>query len=775
MLHLILAFLVACSFHLSFAVSVHQLASNHSLVTSNNVSVPVTERFFESGTTVSSGFMQIIDQKVSIRTVLLNDGYATDTANILLELPKGDTLHKVSCDNNNSAIVSNHAVTVNGCVVGKYGLVTCSDYQHIEATYAGNSNYNTELYIYYNITVVHYFEEQVGIIRSLFMASTVQKKKKTLSIMMTYFVTGIIGYQILPSGKEVVISGFETDPLTFNSPLDVVLATDRDHLLHIPIKYQAPGPDIVLSNSVTGFKSSSIAVILSTLVIQIGGRTLGSTCNIIHHEHESCRTLTLANYHNGRYKFQNDKCGIGYTLGHSGNSYRMEILVKMNVFHYGHGSILLSSPIIVVNGENMETSIRINVKQAPPIRPFLLIERTYTFTVDYYGMEYFKMDVNNSLSPPQVANATDYLLDLPGTRYAWMDYSRCRFDMDVQTIAFISVKPGEEDFDLLKVINIHKLYPNGNAGLALGSGQENGDMNGRQNPLRYVKKLWKKYETKLKGIAPLILEEEFSDKEEKDDEEQADSSAEPSQEPIVLHESKLHVQVPPEKTYRVAGMKGNHILYTTVASKKLAIEKPQQLSYTQNHIRTSLVLYDYRFNNFSEHKSRQIARSLAGIIGRAMTPPQYIKDGDLTKLMQRSASIIATYDTEVVHNGSSISHGLTAQENDYRSVIERECMLRPGGVGVYDSQVLVAAGGGNLHGSGEDRANLAGSTVGLIIGAIVGICLILGIPLFVLLFGYFLRRRRDAKQDAAAAPPPDADGDNLVGQEGGAEADDQKI
>lgn len=99
---------------------------------------------------------------------------------------------------------------------------------------------------------------------------------------------------------------------------------------------------------------------------------------------------------------------------------------------------------------------------------------------------------------------------------------------------------------------------------------------------------------------------------------------------------------------------------------------------------------------------------------------------------------------------------MTVVDNGVAAEIAEKSMMRKGSVVVYDAMVLPGFGDPNYNSATGEGASLSGSTVRLIVAAIVALTLIIMIPLFVFCFGYIVTRRHAQTADQGANADPNS-------------------
>lgn len=527
--------------------------------------------------------------------------------------------------------------------------------------------------------------------------------------------------------------------------------------------------------------ASTIAELMTGTRVFVGGETLGSASDIVKSDNDACKWLTPAHLRssgdhdyrprhewddeandsgNDQYIFDKDKCGVGFDVEDGA------ILVKVEPYKSGYASISLVAPGLQVNGEVAEMSIHIQVKAPSQVEPLVIIDGDLSVIFDYYGREVFSLHMKNTLAPPQMANATDYIVDLPDGRYARADFDQSQFRGDVQKITFVTVQPGEMNQSVLNSLQLpalpyenHQEMTTSNA-TTTRSSQLNPSSSKAMNRLNVRSDLTKDDGDNKGSVGDGYAKNSYSNKEEPSPYPTQNSEAMPMSSPLSsdasgatmmpeataepkqeLHFSHVYVKIPPNEMYQIALTSSGGYIITEFAGKRLAKPGKVHKSASRTYLRVSVVLYDYSEKNLSAHKADQIGRAVADMVRNGSGTPT---KAELSDLRTRKSSIIATYDVEASHNGSGIATALTVQHSDTASTIEQDSMLRPGSVGLFDARVLPKLTSENLHGSGYEKNTVSGGASSALVAAIIGLSVILALPLLVLLFGCIVyRRHRD--------------------------------
>lgn len=646
------------------------------------------------------------DMRGHDRTIALVDGSASDTVSYLLRLPRDEFITSLSHVPNDTSIIteSNTAQTTH-----------TADGWRVE-----------------NITLTHQFEGIVGTAK--FTITAITNKGRTSMATGRYYITGITGISKSANGTKFFVTGVAAPEITYESPNDVTLQS-KEGIMAVKIRYQAPGPDVSKT-------PPSIADIMKKTEVHVTGRSLSSKSKLLNTD--KCKTVTAAHKTaNGKYVFADKSCFVAFDSS-TGN-----LLVRLNPAEAGYATVTLTTPALDPSGESAEATIRISVKEPPKIHPVLFMNTKQTIKLDYFGKEIFTLVMSKTLKPDQPNNATDYVIDLPGNRYARADFKLSRITNNLQFITFETRPSGTEDAAVMK--NLKNVLENARKqatlaamespeatptaspeethdGVILGHPSERYNSDPRHRSvwdvrlnlgfgLRFPSKLLSSPES-----TPMVSPEEPS-----------------SSEVSGPYTSNVHVMIPPIKSFQSAENPRKKKLVTEFAPDTLAELSKQKKDPAKTYLSISLVLYNYSMDSFSEHKSQQLGKTLAGIVSEKSEAKT---DSELVHKKQRNSDMIVTYRIFTATKSAQIARNMTKVDQGVATKIEKKAMLRTGSVAVYDAIVIPGFGDPNYNGAGGSGNSLTGSTLGLVIAAIVALSLIILIPCFVFCFGFFVTRRR---------------------------------
>lgn len=777
--------------------------------------------FAESVSDAHSFFL--VDRRGPDRTVLFSDGYARDQVNFRLLLKPGETLLSVRSIANDTDILTSSTA--------EFSTQTLSN-GHPTA----------------NVTVVHYFEGSVGSVSYVVSAQTSKGRTfSAMGHYYLMGIVGASrsenGTTTILTGIEAAAITFESPldlseqwkdniieiPIVYQPPgpdfyPDIQLAKQPDpHVSNaategssqsntgaegLPSNSQSdehPGghlgeradgdsdedsdlepsmspsfEDPSIQSDIPNSKHKvSLKDIMSETRVEVGGHIVGSDSNLIAWDPTHCSTITEVRVNvDGSYNFENEACGIGFDKENG------RLLIRVRPNQSGFANIVLTSPMLFVDGEISETSVHVVVQEAPHITPKLVLFEDKVLKLDYFGKEVFALQMRDTLAPPQAQNATDYIVDLPNGRYARASFHTSHLSSDVQDIIFETQRVGEEDMSIIKKLaSSMKLRPM---------------LTETSNKLRFKISKEQGAATGLKLAAGSLrswffgsgedqaIDHSFPEESPMDDiEEMEEPAEEPFKEPAasteptdldsdISYESHVFVQYSSSKPYEMAHNTDGRKLETEFAPATLAQATAAPLDTSREYVVVSLVLYKYAAHNFSEHKSSQLGRSIARQVEIASRVAKHspepmrmtttnemtgsIREGNeteakayLTRVQERPSSIVVTYRVAMLsQNGSQIATGLTIQENGIAEKIATDAMLPPGTIAVYDARMLPTLGENNYSGAGGGLPSLAGATAGVVIAAVIGLALIVTIPLIVLLFG-FVASRRNTNSPASVA------------------------
>lgn len=659
-------------------------------------------------------FLNLTDSRGFDRTIAFTDGSASDIVTYELKLPLDEFITSLRhIPNDTSIITESNAAYVTHKLDG----------------------YRLE-----NITLRHEFEGLVG--PANYTLTLITNKGHTFMATGRYYITGVIGFRKNANRSQTAVSGISAPAITFESPNDVTLK-HKNGIVEVPIKYQKPGPDVTKN-------PPSLAEVMAKSQVQVTGRSIASKTNLVS---QACKKITQAFQRpNGVYKFLDENCGVGF---HRKSG---KLLVRLKFRETGYAGIFVTTPPLDPSGEASEASFRFIVKKPLTVQPILVMKQRLNMKLDHFGREIFTLNMKKTREPYQKHNATDYVVDLPGNRYARADMNLSTMNKGEQIITFVTVIPGQESEAVRKNLkNVLKnarraVVPSPEAdsspqatpdGIVLGRRSARYEVNERR------RSVWDLPVDLGFGL-------NFGMKMKRDAEMSPAPSVEIMDGPDTSGEygSNVHVMIPPVKSYQTANNVNKKPLLTEFAPDMLAQITTAEKDPRKTYVSVSLVLYNYTTETFSDHKSQQLGSTLADIVSKESKTST---SAELVRKRKRRSDIIVTYRIFTAKKSSQIAGNMTKIDSGVAAEIAENSMMRKGTVAVFDAMVLPGFGDPNFNGAAGEGASLSGSTVGLIVAAIVALTLIIMIPLFVFCFGYIVTRRHAQAADQGAGAGTNAD------------------
>lgn len=642
------------------------------------------------------------------KTVLLQDGEASDTISFSLVLKTGEALKKVVHVVNDSAIITETRKQVRQ--IGGAPIPS------------------------YNITLTHQFEGNVGIATFLLQVTTTRTKYITVG---TYYAAGIsIRIPGVDSMKGIV-SGMNSPGLSFQNP-EVVSLNSRVGQLPLSIDYQPVGPDVINV-------PPTLYDVLRTARISIKNSDASESVPLLEYTLAECGPLQTAeiNTADNLYIFQDGKCDVGFD--ESSNL----LVLNLNRERSGSAVVEVSFPTINIDGEGYETSINLFVGKAMSVKPVVAVDSEFELVLDHFGLEEFKLPMYNTMEPDQKSNASSYLMDLPGNRYATIDFESSKMENPIQEIAFKTLRPGTEDPAVWRLIQkaLNALEPEVSPENEMDlevKPSPGSEVPVRTRPIKHVTDLEMNPNSRLNLSTLYHSDGSFShflsDEDSFFNLETVKTMKENSS-----YQSRVHVQFPQNDFLTTAVINGQNLIRTSFASETLAVVKSSENSNKES-VQVTLGLAGYTTANFSEHKNQQIGSFLKNNALNAANGTT--GDVNLVKLETVDMSLVTSYDMKVSGNSTEIAAALLKDETLLARLAEEAHMDISQITDFSARSSMVGENPSNVNG-GDEATILSGITTSALVVAIVILVVILTIPLFVFCFGYIISRRRREGNEAS--------------------------
>lgn len=672
--------------------------------------------------------LDLVGSQGPLRTILFVDGYAYDQLTYHLKLPRGEYIHTAQTSSNNSDILTSSSVSF--------------------------LSHPTDSFTFENITVINQFEGTVGVVS--FVVTIRTNLDRSFKASGIYFVTGLVGTRGTNANRSVV-TGISAPSVTFENPDDVIHSLpDRD--VEIDLAYQPPGPDIEddarrdprsleTIPSITTmpsdqpssqpFEMDPLDAALSGTGVEVQGETLGSPSHLVQWDPLNCRTLSFARLlASGNHYFSNPSCGVAY------DPVLRRLLIRLQPGQSGRATVVLTLPTVPGSEESLETTVKVHVRPPPPVSPELILKKNSAFRFDYFGNEVFKLLMNKTRIPFQPENATDYILDLPNGRYARADFSKSTFNSTHQEVTFKTVPIGLEDPDTVQKLRdqlvpeeTQEETPDAEATPAVYTKHDSSMIDGSLSNQNSERK-----SVRLRSVwdGPLTVHQD-------DGIGILEVSPNPSDETMEAitethYFSAVHVAFPSETGYRTAKNVDDHKLETEIAPEDLALVSNRVNEGSKSYVEIVMQLRGYAEQNFSEHKSQQIAHTIGKMI------QNFTEDGDSVELVrkqERFESLLVTFRVFVERDAREAAQAYLLNERAFAKDVAEEAFLPMNEVEVYDARAMLGKGDPKYSGAGGSPATgLSGATVGIIVVASVVLTLVMVVPIAAICFAHFATRGR---------------------------------
>lgn len=677
-----------------------------------------------------------IDANTTKQTIFLIDGEASKSVTYVLNLRTSERVLSVLHVTNDSKVITTHSKQVR------------------EISGAPTARYN--------ISLEHEFEGTVGVASYILHVTTSYAR---FIASGTFYVSGIVALIPGEGSSLVLASGIESPGLSFPNPDSVTLKNSSIGQLPLSIAYQEPGPDVMET-------FLSLGAVMGSAKFYVQDSGTESDAPLLKYNASECSSLTdVEKDESGYFIFQNPNCAIGF------HAVSKELIINLNRERSGTAAITVSLPLLHAGEEMFETSINIFIGDPSVRKPVLLIDEGLNLVLDHYGSEEFSVKMYNTIRPAQQNNATGFYMDLPGGRYATIDFSRSIMTNPTQVIAFKTVTPGQEDATVLELIQAATdSYDEPYIDLTESLSNPNNDPGSTQNQTQSE-------DAQMPLNVGLLPEEADSETSVAVRVENDDALVNQMLHGTVMTESKMHdptdfsklhshnsppravlrkettkdqssnvyVVIPPKETPIRAVRSGQGTIRATIASQELTAIDSMETTFPEKLIVT-MALEGYSIANFSEHKSQQIKMALLDNTVRINNGTE--GEVRLVNLRNEGSMLIAELEVFVSGNNVEIADGLMKKE--ISANIAKEAYLAEDRVEIISAKASTFKDvPGNLAG-GDSASTLASSSSGVIIAAIVILALVVAIPLFVLCFGFIVARRHQQDNEASDANMSDS-------------------
>lgn len=673
-----------------------------------------------------------IGAKSTKKTIFLSDGEASSGITYVLNLRSNEKLLSVVHVTNDSKVITSHSKRV----------------REISDTPTAR----------YNISLAHEFEGSVGVASYILHVTTSYARYLSSG---TYYVSGIVALVDGKNSSLALVSGMGSPGLSFQDPGSVTLKNSHVGQVPLSIAYQAPGPDVMET-------SLTLTSVMKSSQFHVQDSGTDSEAPLLSYNQTLCGHLPeIQMDETGYFLFPHPECGIGF---HTATG---QLVINLNRERNGTVVVVFSIPLLTAHEEVFETSINIFVGAPKIKKPVLLLDTDLDLVLDHYGSEEFSMKMYNTIKPAQPHNATAFYMNLPGMRYATIDFHRSKLVNPIQTIIFKTVPPGQEDEKILKLLKgtlnpvSNYTFVNLTASLPHSSntsGSEQETVTNSHLPLNVnLSPDEAKEDTSvaLRIEADVPLSEElyndnmFIEGPIYDSGRKPQSFSEDIHQRIVLREdiideqsSGVYVVIPPNDLPIRAVSSGQASVRTALASKELAAIDTEESSFPEK-VLVTMALEGYSISDFSEYKSEQIKTAL-------LTEALALKNGTegeirLVKLRNEGANLIAEYEIFVSDSSVEIADGLV--KPDIGTRIAKKAFLEEHRVEIISAMASMFKDvPGNLAGSGNGQTVASASSAALI-AAIVILAFVVAIPIVVFCFGFIVTRRNQETEQSS-----DADG-----------------
>lgn len=657
--------------------------------------------------------LQSVGNAPKKKTVLLIDGEASRTETFRVVLNTAEFLRSVVHTVNDSTIITTHS-------------------KHVQQITANPT-------AAYNITLTHDFEGTVGV--STFLLTVITTRTKYITFGR-YYVSGIVAKTAAKNMSERIVSGMASSGLSFKTPDSVTLNSSYTGQLPLSIDYQQVGPDV-------SEKMMSLREVMLSAQVSIKQSESDELRPLMEYTSSECKSIQIVRKDNsGIFVFPKQNCGVGL------DDVSGLLVLNLNREISGSAVIMISIPALVVDGEEFETSINVFVgKQGSP-KPVVEVGRDLEIVLDHFGSEVVEVNMYNTIKPAQMRNATNYLMDLPGKRYAEVDFGSSRLLNPIQVIRFKTLKLGAEDPEVWKLIQMSLSGTE-----PLPSPEQEMDLQIQLTPEPDIRTAQKVVDisSDIELWSDNVVRAEIILQEGRDHSLfPQDSSLKTLVERATEdYASKVHVLFPPNKFLTTAVSNSHNPIRTSFASDMLAKTTPVETDPKKKYVKVSFLLADYSVDTFSEHKNQQIRDSLE-------KQAKSFEEGKnasvkLTTLKNKEESVIATYTIETAGNSSVLASKLS-KDQALPSNIAKDARLASSRISDVSVRAVTSTGGeANVNGD-EGTTTLNALPINTIVFAVVVLSFIIAIPMFAFCFGYVVSRRHRQQRDASDLTSADTTG-----------------
>lgn len=628
-----------------------------------------------------------------IKTILFNDNEAEHNVDFMLALKPGDDFASFKHEVNATDIITStliHQVNHAGRVVTK------------------------------NFTLVHRFEGTAGVANYKLVAQT--KSGWTFTISGTYFVAGIVVSDF--NDPDAIVSGIDSKGVSVKT-LSELKAIYKRGYIPLGLAYEEVGPDVNLNAPSLADALKTVRVTVEPGLIGINGK--GSSKSTVIQYDPSCNPHPMAfTSPEGVVTFKKPACGVAFD--HSSKT----VYIKLIPNKYLSSIVKIQIPAIEVNGEAFQTDVKVYVKKPifPP--PNIVLSRPITMVFDHFGNEVISLNLSKTIKPDQEDDASEVYLSLPDKRYAKADPKLSSYVQPIQKVTFVIVMPGSEDAKVTKRIDEALRLSQKKQGKVVGSSVGIRDMYlpNVSRPNSASQRNFTKAEMALSwNSIPMIAARQ--------------------EDPATGYKSSILVEFPSKGLPVVANNPSGQVISTSFASTAKAIEHPLSFKDGFHHLLVTLKLKGFSKEGYSEHKSGQIAKSLAANVDKLYKPMEEASTAYLTKAAKNGDSLDVVYVIQIPGIVPEVKDEVSKTKKEISKEIARDVYLKEDSVMIEEAKLIMPGGSGNFNGIGTQSQTTMNGVSGWLIGAIIVLVLIVSLPLCALCFGFFVLRREKKEADSS--------------------------
>lgn len=680
----------------------------------------------------------------STKTLLLDDGSSENTVSYILSLPKDEVLvslvHKPTNPKVLTKLFENQEKNIPGA-------------RHV-----------------YNITLRHQFEGSVG--TSGYQLTVITDKTEYKASGM-YYIAGIQAFSIAGETPFRSVTGLQADPIVLEHA-DLVTKFSNEGQVPLRITYQPVGPDVTP-------KPPSLLEVMQNAQIFVKGELTDMPSTLVNFGN-SCNPLGIVEVTKERSDpFRGKKCGIVF------DKTSKSIFVKIEPERSGTAVISIRLSKIEMGGDVFDTEIRIIVRKSDMPRPVILIPPGTDVTFDNSGSESFVVEMYNTIPPIQKLGATEYLIDLPGGRYAKADFARSKLVEPVQLVTFVILPPGSEDpklqdfisaalnpkkkevatpepkSEVQAIINLSGKGGNKSSGSGQMSGRKFFEQRGIEDLVRNDPDQDEMYDGKQdeEGEEPSSIDDLISEMEERQI-ARGVNMLDPTAKQANAHTSNVLVKFPQRQSFVVARNALNNPLNTRFAPSTPAIVRKVDYDNTKHNVLVVLNAKGYSTKTFTEHKSQQVGTAVSKEVWD-LTKGN-VKKAKLVGLENAGSGVTAKYHVLAPQEKTSVTADLMKRKEQMGKSISKQVLLEETRVEVKEVMTLTKPSVANVNGVAPGTS-ISGVNGGLV-AAIVILVAIVSLPGIAFLYGYVvIRRSRDSESsgfESSDTTPPERSNDESV-------------